>query len=72
MRDQHQDGLEQIDGLEAGDDDGNAEILVVAITGNGADVAGGDEPLHASIGGAEEEAHGRRDEHLGDEHGKIA
>lgn len=70
------DAFEDIDGFEAGDDDGDAIVLSDGFVGLGAhdgtDMAGGEEALDTDIGGGEEGDHGRGYQAMGGEQGEIA
>ena len=67
--------FEQIDRLEAGDDDRHAvalrERLVLAVAHDRADVAGAEERLHAVAGGLQDRGDRRRHEHVRDQHREV-
>ena len=75
LPDTHQYALENIDRLEARDYDrhtiplGDRAVLVHA--GDGANVSGGQEALDAVQRRVEHRAHGRRDQHVGDEYREV-
>src|SRR3989338_4565124 len=75
LLDEHGDGFEQVERLEAPHDDGHAKVaaqgLVLPVAHHRADVPGGDEALHAVHGRAEQQAHRPPHPHVGDEQRKI-
>ena len=70
------DPFEHIEGFEASDDDRHLiacdQRFVRLKAHHAADMAGGEEGLHASLGGFEDGGDGGGDEHVGDEHRKVA
>ena len=75
LANQHEDGFEQVERLEAADHEGDAEIarefLVFGVAHDGADMSGSDEALHAVVGEAEQQADGGRHQDVRHQHGKI-
>ena len=76
LHDEHVDGFQEIDRFEATNDDGNAklanEVLVIATANDGANVARGDETLHAILGMREQSADGGRHENVRNEQAEIS
>ena len=75
LADDHQDALEQVDRLEPRDDDRDAvtfgEGRVLLEPHHGADVPGGEEPLHAVGRRREDGLHRGRDEDVRDQHREV-
>ena len=75
LADEHEDGFQEVEGLEAAHHEGDAEIagefLVFGVTHHGANVSGSDKALHAVVGEAEQETDSGGDEDVRDENGKI-
>ena len=69
------DALEQVERLEACDDDGHAVLFgdgpVLLVAHHGADVAGREKPLDAREGRGEDRLDGRRHEDVGDEYREV-
>lgn len=71
----HEDALQQIQRLEAGDHDGHVvaggDRLVLAPAHHRAHVPGGEEGLHLAVGVVEQGGHGRRYEDVTDQHREV-
>ncbi len=75
LLDHHVDPLENVQGLEAGDHDGDLVLagqrLVLPEPHHSADVAGGEKALHLIVGRREDGLHGRGHQHMGGQDGEI-
>ena len=75
LRHRGEDALQEVEGLEAGDHDRDAVLradrLVVAVAGDGADVAGGEEALDLDPVRGEQRLEGGRHQHVRDEGGEV-
>ena len=75
LLDAHQDALQDIEGLKARHDNGHVILRgdgdIFLEAHHGADVAGGEEALHAAVGGTQDGLDGRRHQHMRDEQGEI-
>ena len=71
----HQDALQNVQRLKAGDHDRHVVFLrqrnVFLVAHHRADVAGGEKRLHPAVGRGHERLDRRRHEHVRDEHGKV-
>ncbi len=69
LLDEHVDPLEEVERLEAGDDDGDMILrrqrLVLSVAGDGADVPRRQEALHAVVGRGGDRLHGGGDQDMG-------
>ena len=75
LPDTHQDALQNVQRLEARDDNGHVvfrrDRLIFRATHHRADMARRQETLHAAIGRGQQSFHGRGHQDMRDEHGKI-
>ncbi|KEF07459.1 hypothetical protein DF18_37410 [Streptomyces rimosus] len=75
LPDRHQDAFEEVEGFEAGDDDGDVPVggdrFVRGPAHHGAHMSGGEKGLYFAVGVGQQGGHGRGDEDVADQDGEV-